>query len=55
MDENYTLWSAQVRTGYQVTQHLNASLSYQFASKESDASDFSYTQNRVVLGLGYSF
>jgi hypothetical protein len=55
LDDNYTLWAVQLRTGYKLTEHLNLSLGYQFAHKDSDAPGQGYTQNRVSLGLGYLF
>ena len=52
---DFVRYGLQLGTSYKLTEHVNASLSYQFTKKDSDDSTQNYTQNRVLVGLGYSF
>ena len=52
---NYWRAGASLSTGYQITQHVNTSISYQYLKKEARRSSESYNQNRVTISLGYRF
>jgi hypothetical protein len=52
---DYVLGGASLGTGYQLTPHMDASLSYQYLKKMSERASESYTQNRITISIGYRF
>ena len=52
---DYNRVGATLSTGYQVTEHLDLSLSYQFYKKNAQRASESYSQNSVTISLGYRF
>jgi len=52
---DYWRLGGSLSTGYQISQHVDATLSYQYLKKEARRSSESYTQNRVTISLGYRF
>jgi hypothetical protein len=52
---DYVRYGLTIATGYQISDHVDCSLSYQFLTKEAQRSTESYTQNRVTISLGYRF
>lgn len=51
----YTRYGASISTGLQISQHLGLSVGYQYVNKSAVRQSESYTQNRVILSLGYRF
>ena len=58
---HFHLYNFTIGTSYQITKKLNASLGYQFSMRTASshegvsAQNQDYTQNRIVLVLGYQF
>jgi hypothetical protein len=52
---SFDLFSAGIQANFPVTKSLSGALIYQYNDKMADASDQSYTQNRVGLLLTYHF
>lgn len=52
---DYWRFGASLSTGYKISQHVDATLSYQYYRKEAERSSESYVQNRITISLGYRF
>ena len=52
---DYSRYGGSLSTGYQISPHVDATLSYQYANKMAERSSESYAQNRVIISLGYRF
>jgi hypothetical protein len=52
---DYVRFGGSLSTGYQLTEHVDLGLSYQFLNKDATNSAESYTQNSVTISLGYRF
>jgi hypothetical protein len=53
--ETYDQYGPGITLGWRISDKLLASASYAFLEKESDVSNYSYTQNRVLLDFTYDF
>jgi hypothetical protein len=53
--EIYSLIGASFNTGYQLTEHVNLGLTYRYTNKDSNLIGLSYSQNSLILSLGYRF
>ncbi len=52
---DYSRVGASLSTGYQLTEHLDLALSYQYFRKTAERESESYSQNSVTISLGYRF
>ena len=55
IQDNFTRYGVGLSVGRRVTQKLTSSLTYDRLVKNSDRTNFDYTQNRLVLNLLYQF
>ncbi len=55
INEHLQRFGGALTAAYQLTPHTTLGLRYQYTQKDSDVRDRSYVQNRVSVGLTYSF
>jgi hypothetical protein len=52
---DYSRFGGSLGTGFQLTEHLDVGLSYQYVKKMAQRASESYSQNSVTISLGYRF